>query len=440
MFPLKCLRRPVVATWILLLGSVAPTCYVAAFAWRVHWAGYPRQVELELGGRLGTQVSIGSVRHGTPFETEYDQLVLRREEGQAAGGVLAELMRFDRVKVVREPGRLTLRAEGLALNSGDLASGVDTLLGLAGRVAREGERLDMSCPEVKLAVRGSEGDIRRSVGAVVAVGRVENGLSLSTSFEAVAGDPSCRCELTLRRQAARGDSLTTCHLKTVEGSVPIDLLESLIETRGWTGERARFAGSLTFTKAGAAPWELTVRGRIERLDLDALVRTRFPGVQIRGEADLEIDEARWGTLMYGQGRGWNIARGCLRVRAGTLDSVLLDGLAKEMGLQVSRPGVRNPTELDFEALALNFDLEGSGELRITGALGEEYPRNAVLVGRHDSGLLVRAPDDPATVRGLWKALFPLGADVLVPATAESGVMRHLPLPLTRHAGQAAVAN
>ena len=100
-----------------------------------------------------------------------------------------------------------------------------------------------------------------------------------------------------------------------------------------------------------------------------------------------------------------------------------------------RPGARKPhvdprkPEVDFRSLGLSFAMQSNGEIQITGALGAEFPPDAVLAS--SSSTLLSAPQGTASVHSLIKTLFPTSANnsgVLIPLTTESQVLLSLPLP------------
>jgi hypothetical protein len=74
-------------------------------------------------------------------------------------------------------------------------------------------------------------------------------------------------------------------------------------------------------------------------------------------------------------------------------------------------------------------MQSNGEIQIQGALGAEFPPDAVVAGATTS--LLSAPQGAASVHGLIKTLFPVwpaDPEVLVPLTAESQVLLSLPVP------------
>jgi hypothetical protein len=80
MFPVTRPFRQGLATLALVVLTVLPTAFVAAWAWRIHRPGHIRDVEIELGRQLGLQVTIEAVRYPRPGEVEFRGIVLRQDE------------------------------------------------------------------------------------------------------------------------------------------------------------------------------------------------------------------------------------------------------------------------------------------------------------------------------------------------------------------------
>src|SRR6516165_8698201 len=116
MFPVTRPFRQGLATLALVVLTVLPTAFVAAWAWRIHRPGHIRDVEIELGRQLGLQVSLEAVRYPRPGEVVFRGIVLRHEEPR--GGGLTEIARADLVRSVRGDKELTLHAENLKLRGG----------------------------------------------------------------------------------------------------------------------------------------------------------------------------------------------------------------------------------------------------------------------------------------------------------------------------------
>ena len=71
MFPVTRPFRQGLATLALVVLTVLPTAFVAAWAWRIHRPGHLRDVEIELGRQLGLQVTIEAVQYPRPGEVVF---------------------------------------------------------------------------------------------------------------------------------------------------------------------------------------------------------------------------------------------------------------------------------------------------------------------------------------------------------------------------------
>ena len=101
------------------------------------------------------------------------------------------------------------------------------------------------------------------------------------------------------------------------------------------------------------------------------------------------------------------ARGELTASQGSIGVDLLQALAREMKFRLaSRVSRLDPrkTETEFRSLGLAFDMQPSGEIHLTGALGNEFSPDTVLVNA--TAPLAFAPSGSASVHGLIKTLFP----------------------------------
>ena len=79
-------------------------------------------------------------------------------------------------------------------------------------------------------------------------------------------------------------------------------------------------------------------------------------------------------------------------------------------------------------MGVGFEMQTNGEIHLTGALGNEFSPETVLVNA--TAPLALAPAGTASVHGLIKTLFPVAdapAGVMVPLTSESRVLLCLPV-------------
>ncbi|MEO6808276.1 MAG: hypothetical protein ABI353_04105, partial [Isosphaeraceae bacterium] len=152
--------------------------------------------------------------------------------------------------------------------------------------------------------------------------------------------------------------------------------------------------------------------------------------RLTGRAGVAIKSARWGERPGGQGVGWVEAGGTLTASQGTISATLLRSLADQMRFRLAPQLDLSRTDLAYQGLGLDFRLTESGEIRLGGALGNDFAPGAVLARGDRVTPLAFAPSGSASVRGLWNALFPATDDVLVPVGAETHMLNYLPLPPT----------
>jgi hypothetical protein len=430
MFPVSRPFRQGLATLALVVLTVLPTAFMAAWAWRIHRPGHIRDVEIELGRQLGLQVTIEAVRYPRPGEVVFRGIVLRHEEPR--GGGLTEIARADLVRSVRGDRELTLHAENLKLRgSSPRQALVQVGSWLQKSTAIPYERVNLAAPNCRVELgRESLGyDVQEVAGEFV-LDRTNPTLRLA--YRLAETGAGTRCELTLGRDRSAEPIRTALSFKTVEGvPLPARVLEVFFETREWLGPRARVEGSLALSQRGAGEWEAEFQGNLLEVDLAALVGNRFPHHRLAGPARVAIQSARWGDRP-GQGPGWIEAKGELVSSQGAIGVDLCNALAREMRFRLSPRMARldpRKTELEFRSLGLAFDMRSNGEIHLSGSLGSEFTPDAVLVS--GSAPLVFAPDGTASVHGLIKTLFPVAdaaQDVMVPLTNESRVLLCLPVP------------
>lgn len=451
MVPVNRPARQALATLVLFGLTVVPTVWVAAIAWRINRPGHVRDVEVELGHRLGLHVTLDSVRYPRPGEAVYRGIVLRHDEPR--GGALAELARIDEIRVYQSGRELTMHLQNPRLRT---ASPTLALEGLTARIQATGQaafdrvNVTASTCEVDLGGEGLRFAVREVAGGVqvapegttvrlayrMPAAAMASRLARDARFATAGGT---HCELTLahdRRSATCGTSLA---FKTVEGlPLPARVLAPFFEADDWLGPKATVDGELKLTRAGRNDWEIQFAGSLHEIELARLVGRRFPRHRLSGRARLSISSARWGQRP-GQGPGWIALRGELVAGQGSIGGSLLDALGREMSFRIS-PRVaardRSRAELGFRALGLAFDVEPNGEIHLAGALGAEYPPDVVLAGL--TSPLASAPAGTASVHGLIKTLFPVAEaqpGELIPLTPGSRVLLALPAPA--HASRSA---
>lgn len=430
MFPLTRPHRQVAATLAVLVLTVVPTVYVAFTAWRIGRPAHLRAVEAEIGRGLGLQASVRAVSYPKPGEVVYRGIVLRQVEPRGKG--LTEVARAESVRIRRSDRELMLATDGLRLR-GESPRQIMAQVGawLQRSSGAAVERVSLSAPTCEFdpgagvapfSLREVIGDFRAGPSTP----------TLHVSYRVVSGETAPRCELTLTRDRRPETARTTLALRTMEGQpVSARVFDPLFESSAWLGPDARVEGALTLRQDDGKDWEADFHGHIIEIDLSSLVDRRFPEHRLKGRARLSVDRARWGDRP-GQGYGWMEAQAELSAGPGVIGLGLVHALSTEMrfrkGPRLGRIASAGVVDLEFRALAFRFDMGPDGEIRIAGALGDEFGEEAVLVGPSDT--LALAPEGAANVRGLIKTLFPvkdINHAVMVPLTEKSRLLLCLPV-------------
>ena len=430
MFPLNRPFRQALATLALCVFTVVPTILVAAMAWRINRPGHVRDVEIELGRQLGLQVTLEGVRYPRPGEILYQGIVIRQEEPRGKG--LAEIIRADEIRLQRADRELTLHLVNPRLRgeSPRLAlSQVGVLLQRSGQIPFERISVSASTCQLDLGHDDLNFTVRDLAGEFSADPSMP---SVKVAFRMPNQNSGTRCELTLSRDRRSEPLVTTLSLKTVEGlPLPARVLNLFFDAESWLGPDATVEGTLSLRQTGSQDWEADFQGSLLDVDLGKVVGRRFPRHRLAGRSRLVIGMARWGERPA-QGTGWIEVKGELLAGQGSIGVSLLEALAREMKFRLSPRLVHldpRKTEVDFRALGLSFNVQSNGEIQIAGALGAEFPPDAIVAGATTS--LLSAPQGTASVHGLIKTLFPESSanpGVLVPLTAESQVLLSLPVP------------
>ena len=79
--PARCANP--LATILLLLFTALPTLGIAAIAWRINQPGHVRDVEVELGRKLGMHVSLDATGYPAPGEVVYRASSFARKNREA---------------------------------------------------------------------------------------------------------------------------------------------------------------------------------------------------------------------------------------------------------------------------------------------------------------------------------------------------------------------
>ncbi len=428
--------RQVLASILLLGGTVVPTLLVGAVAWRIHQPGYVRDVEVTLGREIGARVTLEMVRYPRPGQAVYYGLVVRLDDPRAGGS--AEFARLESLIVENSGTETSLIAEGLSLRG---LSPIDSLSRLSDYLYRVGS--DLNCSRLGLSANVCRIDLGAGLDPIavedlaIMLTKDSGSPKLASSFQIRDGKASTRCELTLGRDDSNESPRTTLTMKTMSGPpLPALALNAFFDVQSWLGLQAKCSGGVTMTRLGSADWTIQVEGELTEVDLGTLIGKRFPEHEFKGFGNVTIANAAWGERS-GQELGWVDVRGRLTADRGSIGRGFLDSLRDQMhfrpvaGLNRLEASTR---QVEFRGLGLAFELKPDGELVLNGGLGTRATPGAVLVSTNEVTPLLYAPTGASNVRGLIKALYPARAETLMPVTAESqALQRYLPLPVTAQA-------
>jgi hypothetical protein len=428
MFPITRVHRQVGATLLLVATSVFPTLLVLTHVLNIIRPGHVRDVEVELGRLLDADIAIERVRHPRPGELELVDVSIRSRGASAA----RELLRCDRLVALTEREALTLQIDGLTLQQGQAAAAIDQLDAYTERLLRHYRRVGLIANRAALERETSPALVLDDLAVVLE--QKSGSRQISSSFRMASGKHRGRHELTIVDSPANPAHRRVVSMATREGGLSLAALAGVADVEAWFGPDAHLEGEMTWTRPQATgDWTLQMKGQIHDVDLRC-VAAHFPNTRFEGRGTLDLDDARWGPFPSGQGTGWVEVRGRLRCGPGLIGRPLMEALAREMRFG-SADLSQLPGESDtarFETFALAFELSSDGGLRLNGA--SDVAPGVVATAATDQKPLLTAPEGASTVHALWKALFPLGGDVLVPATQDTRLMRHLPLPTSHSAG------
>ncbi len=412
-------RRQLAATFALALGTIAPTIYIGI---SVHQLGRPshlREVEAEIGRRLGVLVRVESARHPRPDVDMLQGVSLRLHDADDS-----EIARADTLRISRDGGEMTLRIGHLQIRGDGASDALNQTLAFLRRMASSEEsRINLVADTCEVRL-GAKIEILRELAAIVQVDRSTPALSASYLLTDDHGR-AARCEMAISCEAG---GTTSISLKTMDGPVSARVLSPFFEVENWLGNSAKLDGSLTLSRRTAAPWEAEFRGDIHGIDLASVVGRRFAGHRLTGISRLSMEVVKWAERPGGQGPGWIEARGALSAGPGSISVGLLEAMKSRMQFRLDSPIEPGKTDMEFQGLGLRFAMNAEGELSLRGGLGADFSPDAVLVQGHRVKPLARAPEGVANVRGLWNTLIPATPESLAPAVPEMHSLGALPLP------------
>ena len=428
-------HRQLLFTIGIVAATVVPTALVAVAAWTINRPGHLRDVEADLGRRLGLKVGLEGVRYPRPGMVVYQGAVLWQTEARR-DDQLVRVAQVDRLEA-REDGRsLVLRAEGLSLAAESprrAMEQVGELLSRAGGESWDLIALSADTCDVDLGI-GIAYELRDLAGSYREEG---GGPRIESSYRIVTPEKAPnRCELVLERDRSGDEPRTLLSLRTVDGlPLPARVLEPFFSTEDWLGPDARVRGDLQLSRVGAGDWSATFSGELIDVALEALVGRRVPIHTLSGPARLVVDRAEWGPDPSGPGSEWRSVSGELTAGPGAISPGLLLALQDEMHFRLAdadRYAVRlasadEPT-LPFQGLGFRFEIRPDGVIQLDGALGDAYEPGAVLIESERFETILRAPITPADLLGFRRTLGPTdpGDAILVPADPNQKFLDYLP--------------
>ena len=412
-------RRQITATLVLAIFTIAPTVYVA---WTIRGLGQPshlREVEAEIGRRLGVLVRVERATHPRPDVDVLHNVSLRLHDAADS-----EIARADCLRISRSGGEMNMKLDSLQIKGDGASDALNQTLAFLRRMASSEEsRISLVADRCEIRL-GKRVETLRELAAIVDVDRSTPSMSASYLLDDDQGHLS-RCELAISCQAGGQTRVT---LRTMEGPVLARVLSPFFDVESWLGASARLDGTLTLTRKMASSWGSEFRGELSTIDLGSVVGRRFAGHRLTGIGRLKIETAEWAERPGGQGPGWVEARGTLSAGPGSISMGLLDALKSRMQFRLDSHLEPGKPDVDYQGLGLLFAMNSEGELTLRGGLGAEYAPDAVLVQGHHGLPLARSPAGAANVRGLWNTLMPASPETLAPVVPEMHSLGALPLP------------
>ena len=244
MFPVTRPLRQTGSTILLLVLTVIPTAFVSAIAWRINRPGHIRDVEIDLGRKLGMQVSLDEVGYPGPGEVAYRGLVLRQEEPRGKG--LAEIARAEVVRLTRADRELTLLLENPRLHADSPGLAMALLDSIIPRsISLPFERIALSAPTCRLDLGRDELQFTfKDLAGEFLSDPLAPALKLA--YQVPGDGKGSRCELVLTRDRRTEPFETSLSFKTMEGSpLPARMLNVFFDAEDWLGAGAKVIGTLS---------------------------------------------------------------------------------------------------------------------------------------------------------------------------------------------------
>lgn len=411
MVPIHERTRRVVCRWLFVVLCALPTAVVLSWCVVRLWPGTLAAERAWLRSITGMQVSLARVTHPRPGATLLHDLELHDPE------TLECVVRCRYLEAVSGDKKVIAKASHVEL-FGAQAEQVWRLIErhLRGNSPAPETQLYLSAAELTWHVpRGASQtfvDLTARVGPTT-----RGGHEADFRFRLAGAEDAELSSIVVERFMRQEQLCTHVELRTGGNRWPFQVLAPLFDAPGWFGAQARFDGALSLEEQNGQWSGRIIGGRLERVDLDSLVRQRFPH-GLSGLADITIRDA-----VVSHGRLVKID-GTFDCRGGAIARSLVESGRQHMKFQGAAVMPASATNLPFEQLAFTFVLDSRG-LQMLG--GCEGPPGALLMG-DDAPLWQQGPEPLQSVAAFIRTLVP-ASEVLVPATDASDWLIHaLPVP------------
>ncbi len=192
-------RRQVLATLAVLLATVVPTVFVVSVVFQVNRPGHLREVEAEIGRRLGVLVEVASAAHPRPGVDVLRDVILRLDPDERS-----EFARADALTIVRDGRELALTVHHLTIRGDGPSGALSQMVGLLRRAgSADSDRTSLAADAVTVEL----GATRYAFRDLAAIFQVDQGVPTITASYVFADsrpDLKTRCELVLSRTHGDG--------------------------------------------------------------------------------------------------------------------------------------------------------------------------------------------------------------------------------------------
>lgn len=397
--------RRLACRWSWAALCVCPTILIAAWcAYRhtpIQRAQAIRGWQEVVSHRTGFEVLLGGVREARPRHVQLRELQFVDPETSVP------VLRCDLLETAWDGDRCVMLAHHVEALQESLP---ELLRQLHGRILRGtkqySSRVELIINQLRLPSASAELTLEDFQATWFSS---DAGPRVDVEFRRKDAGSSEPVRIAILRDRQHHPPITSWTLDSSDAPLPCSSLRSIVPSVEWLGEEATFQGLLSVTHTETGP-EVTVQGRLSKVDLDALVFQPF-SQRCTGLAEVVLNRVEWRSGKIAE------AAGEIDARDGEIGRSLIMSLASPSGLRlerVSRLERAAETRFTYRQLAFGFRLNGAGVL-IRGNCQAERPG---VVLRDGAGpLLLEAGTAPVPLAGLLRTLQGERGTV-VPASAE----------------------